>query len=271
MKNVYEECPVFENEHWLLRFVEKSDSEALLKVYGDKNALPFFNSDNCDGDNFYYHTKELMDKAMDFWLYSYREKWFVRWAIIDKASGKAIQTKSGKVTAGTVLVQNTKNGSSAQQFWMVRESKQVKVNFVKTYYIGNRGASGFALKVANNSNAAMTNICLGKNQKDYNLKFQLIYSGDGYYRIMNTKTKKFLTIAGNSTANGANVIQDTWKNQSGQRWLPKQNKDGSYTLVSKLGICLQIAAGTAKPGSGTNVNAGKNSNAATQHWTLNAA
>ena len=31
--------------------------------------------------NVYYHTKELMDKAIDFWLYSYREKWFVRWAI----------------------------------------------------------------------------------------------------------------------------------------------------------------------------------------------
>lgn len=92
MKNVYEECPNFENEHWLLRFVEKSDWEDLLKVYGDKNALPFFNSDNCDGDNFYYHTKELMDKAIDFWLYSYREKWFVRWAIIEKTTGKAIGT-----------------------------------------------------------------------------------------------------------------------------------------------------------------------------------
>ncbi len=51
MKNVYEECPRFENERWLLRFVKASDSEDLLKVYGDKNALPFFNSDNCDGDN----------------------------------------------------------------------------------------------------------------------------------------------------------------------------------------------------------------------------
>jgi RimJ/RimL family protein N-acetyltransferase len=92
MKSVYEECPKFENERWLLRLVEKTDAEDLLKVYSDKNALPFFNSDNCDGDNFYYHNKELMDKAMDFWLYSYREKWFVRWAIIDKASGKAIGT-----------------------------------------------------------------------------------------------------------------------------------------------------------------------------------
>ena len=87
---------------------------------------------------------------------------------------------------------------------------------------------------------------------------------------MNTMTKKFLTVKGNSSANGANVIQDTWKNSNGQRWLPKLNKDGSYTLVSKLGTCLQIAAGTTAPASGTNVNAGKNSNTASQHWTLKA-
>lgn len=92
MKNVYEECPTFESEKWLLRFVEKSDADDLLQVYSDKNALPFFNSDNCDGDNFYYHTKELMNKAIDFWLYSYKEKWFVRWAIIEKSTGKAIGT-----------------------------------------------------------------------------------------------------------------------------------------------------------------------------------
>lgn len=92
MSKIYESCPCFENEHWLLRLVKKSDSEDLLSVYGDKNALPFFNSDNCDGDNFYYNTKEKMDKAIDFWLYSYKEKWFVRWAIIDKSNGKAIGT-----------------------------------------------------------------------------------------------------------------------------------------------------------------------------------
>ena len=42
MKNVYEECPTFENEKYLLRFVEKSDADDLLQVYSDKNALPFF-------------------------------------------------------------------------------------------------------------------------------------------------------------------------------------------------------------------------------------
>ena len=92
MADVYVECPRFEDEKWLLRFVTKEDSEDLLKVYGDKNALPFFNSDNCDGDNFYYPTKERMDSAIDFWLYSYDEKWFVRWAIVDKSVSKAVGT-----------------------------------------------------------------------------------------------------------------------------------------------------------------------------------
>lgn len=72
--------------------MEKSDADDLLQVYSDKNALPFFNSDNCDGDNFYYHTKALKNKAIDFWLYSYKEEWFVRWAIVEKATGKAIGT-----------------------------------------------------------------------------------------------------------------------------------------------------------------------------------
>ena len=55
--NIYETCPTLESERFILRLVEECDCDDLLTVYGDKNALPFFNSDNCDGDNFYYPTK----------------------------------------------------------------------------------------------------------------------------------------------------------------------------------------------------------------------
>ena len=92
MQNVYDEVPLFEDERFLLRFVEKKDAESLLNVYGDKNSLPFFNSDNCHGDNFYYPTLERMEKAIDFWLESYKSKWFVRWAVIDKDVGNTIGT-----------------------------------------------------------------------------------------------------------------------------------------------------------------------------------
>ena len=49
MTDVYSKCPTFEDDRYLLRFVEEKDADDLLKVYTDKNALSFFNSDNCDG------------------------------------------------------------------------------------------------------------------------------------------------------------------------------------------------------------------------------
>ena len=73
MKSVYESCPVFENESFMLRFVKKEDATDLLEVYSDKNALPFFNSDNCDGDNFFYPNIEKMESAINFWLSSYKQ------------------------------------------------------------------------------------------------------------------------------------------------------------------------------------------------------
>ena len=92
MNPVYEEVPVFENNEYLLRFVTLDDAKDLLKVYSDKNALPFFNSDNCHGDNFYYSTIERMNEAINFWLDSYKLKYFVRWSIVEKKSNTVIGT-----------------------------------------------------------------------------------------------------------------------------------------------------------------------------------
>ena len=90
LKSVYEEVPVLENEKYLLRFVLKEDAVDLLKIYSDKKSLPFFNSDNCHGDNFYYPTIEQMNEDVKFWLDSYKSKWFVRWVIIEKDTNKII-------------------------------------------------------------------------------------------------------------------------------------------------------------------------------------
>ena len=90
--NIYEECPVLESGRFILRPVQNQDCDDLLKVYSDKNALPFFNSDNCDGDNFYYATGERMREALDFWKLSYENGWFVRLSIVDKEASAVIGT-----------------------------------------------------------------------------------------------------------------------------------------------------------------------------------
>ena len=93
--NVYEKCPMFENEKYRLRLVNETDTEDLLKVYSDLRAVPLFNGDNCKGDDFHYTTYERMEQAVDFWKQSYESGWFVRWSVVDQAKGKAVGTIEG--------------------------------------------------------------------------------------------------------------------------------------------------------------------------------
>lgn len=88
----YQKFPVFGNERFLLRKIEESDAKDLLQIYSDEKSVPFFNSDNCNGDNFHYSTIKRMKEAIDFWEYSYHNRHFVRWAILDKSNNSIIGT-----------------------------------------------------------------------------------------------------------------------------------------------------------------------------------
>ncbi|AQR94801.1 GNAT family N-acetyltransferase [Clostridium saccharoperbutylacetonicum] len=92
MNNVYKCCPEFESEKFRLRFISVGDCDDLLKVYSDNKAVALFNSDNCDGDDFYYTTHERMKQALDYWKFEYDRKGFVRWSIIDKINNNVIGT-----------------------------------------------------------------------------------------------------------------------------------------------------------------------------------
>ena len=82
IKDIYEKCPIYKNDLITLRQTTSEDAEELLKCYSDEKAVPFFNSDNCHGDDFHYMTIERMKQAIDFWDYSYKSRYFVRWTVI---------------------------------------------------------------------------------------------------------------------------------------------------------------------------------------------
>ena len=91
MNDVYEVCPVMESENYLLRLIEKEDAKDLFKVYSDKEAVPFFNSDNCNGD-FYMERLEYVEGAIKHWLLEYEGRGFVRWSIVDQKNKEVIGT-----------------------------------------------------------------------------------------------------------------------------------------------------------------------------------
>ena len=92
MRDIYEECPMYNTKLITLRQVNMSDAEELLKCYSDEKAVPFFNSDNCNGDNFHYTTIERMKQIIDFWDFSYKNKYFVRWTLILNDTNEKVGT-----------------------------------------------------------------------------------------------------------------------------------------------------------------------------------
>ncbi|MGN0778764.1 MAG: GNAT family N-acetyltransferase [Aristaeellaceae bacterium] len=90
MPDVYAHCPTLTSPTLTLRPVTMADAAALMSVYGDETRLPFFNSDNCHGDHFHYPTLARMQQAVQFWLDSYAQGYFVRWAMV--AAGGPIGT-----------------------------------------------------------------------------------------------------------------------------------------------------------------------------------
>lgn len=92
MINPYENCPVFETQKYRLRFVEVSDAPDLLRVYSDEMAVPYFNSDNCGGDDFYYTSLERTQRAIVYWHREYDRQGFIRWSVVDKSIFQVIGT-----------------------------------------------------------------------------------------------------------------------------------------------------------------------------------
>lgn len=92
MKDIYEECPIYKKKLITIRQTNMDDAQELIKCYSDEKAVPFFNSDNCDGDDFHYTTIERMKQAIEFWKFSYKNKYFVRWTVILNDTNEKIGT-----------------------------------------------------------------------------------------------------------------------------------------------------------------------------------
>ncbi len=89
----YAKCPEFDTEHFHLRQVREEDAEDLLCFYGDLSGWMFYGNDWSNGIFSSEHpTVEEMRNCIKSWLDVYKDKFYIRMSVIDKASGKPIGT-----------------------------------------------------------------------------------------------------------------------------------------------------------------------------------
>ncbi|MDO4804978.1 MAG: RICIN domain-containing protein, partial [Lachnospiraceae bacterium] len=175
-------------------------------------------------------------------------------AIHNAASGLSIAMSDVSPVKGTALSMAEPAGTGLQRFYLV-ETDPVANTYSGTYAVQASGNRDFVLGVRSSSKKDGANVNLRRYEKSNAQKYQLRYSGGGYYRMENANSGLVVTVKGNTKADGTNVIQSAWEAESGQRWKVIKNPDGTVSFMNALGTVLHLSGN--KTANDTNVVAKK--------------
>ncbi|MDO4804201.1 MAG: RICIN domain-containing protein, partial [Lachnospiraceae bacterium] len=186
-------------------------------------------------------------------------------AIINAATGYSIAMSDASAIKGTTLSMAETKSDGLQRFYLA-ETSEVDAVFDGIYAIKASANKTFALNIAESSKNDGENVNLYTYSNSNVKKYKVIYSGGGYYRIVNMNSGLALTVKGNVNTDGANVIQSYWSAQNGQRWRITENSNGTVTFTNALGTVLHLVSN--KTVNGTNIVAKKASTSSAQKWYL---
>ena len=186
-------------------------------------------------------------------------------AIINAVSGLSIAMSDESAVKGTTLSM-AKTASVGLQRFYIAETSAISAPYDGTKSVRASKDKNFGLNIASSSKDDNANVNLNTYSNTNAKKFKIMYSGGGYYRLVNVNSGLCLTVKGNTSADGANVIQSKWAAQSGQRWKITKNSDGTVTLTNALGTVLHLTGN--KTANGTNIVAKNASTSSAQKWYL---
>lgn len=208
------------------------------------------------------------------WDESDKQLWkFVRLSsstyMIRSKLGTVIDVDNGELTENRNVQLFTANGTAAQKWvlqsgWAAYDEGQIVEN--GTYYIKSVLGNNQVLDVDDASTKNGANVQIFSMNKTSAQRFEVLYVGDGYYRITAEHSDKVLEVANGSTASGANVQQNSWSGTDRQLWKFVPDGKGNYYIKSKLGNTLDVDDGKAQ--SRTNVQVFSMNGTAAQKWSL---
>ena len=162
-------------------------------------------------------------------------------AIINSVTGYSIAMSDSSAVKGTTLSMAETASTGLQRFYIV-EADEVKAPFDGTYAVKASANKRFALNIASSSKEDGANVNLYTYSNTNAGKFKIMYSGGGYYRLVNVNSGLCISVDGNTKKDGTNLIQSKWAAQSGQRWKITKNSDGTVTFTNALGTILHLVS-----------------------------
>ena len=198
------------------------------------------------------------------------QKWIIKEAgngyyyIISKCNGLYLDIPGANATNGVKINLYEGNYSDAQKFKLEKIEKLVGTKTIEDgkYRIKSAGNKNMVWDIDGLSRENGGNLQLWE-QSDLirkNQRFEIKYLGNGNYQIIAQHSKKVIEVAGST--NGSNVQQNDSNNKEEQKWIIKDNKDGTYSIISKANeLYIDVKNGQINNGSNIQVYEGNGSNA----------
>ena len=136
------------------------------------------------------------------------------WAIVNAVTGYSIATPTATADKGSAFIIAKTAASSLQRFYFV-ETSPVRPRYDGTYSLRAARNKDYSVDIIDGSTYYWVNAVLYKYSGTNSQKFTAIYSGGGYYRLVNKKSGLVLSVFLNSKNNGVIVCQNTWAGLSG--------------------------------------------------------
>lgn len=246
------------------KFVVKKNSDGTFKIYNAKSMMAVAVQQNSTvegkGVVIYQNTTREAQK------WKFERKADNSYAIVNAVTGFSISSPNTDATIGSQLIMKKTAASSLQRFYFV-SADPVPDDFGGKYVISCAKNSNYVIDIAAGSTAAGANAQLYKSNGTDAQKYELVYSGSGYYRLVNKKSGLVLTVKNNSATSGANVEQQAWQALSGQKWWVKYNEeDDTVTMRNGLGTYLHLTSNKVQ--NGTNICAKTQAATTAQRWNL---
>ena len=165
------------------------------------------------------------------------QKWQIKkskagnYNIISKRENRYLDAYQSKTTNGNNIQVYEQSGGNGQEFRLEKiQNKSEKTIEERAYKIAPQVNHNIVVE-ASGSNYDND----GKIQiwKDYNVKAQKIkleYE-NGYYKIALGHSKKYLTVKYRNIARGTEIVQYEWNGGDNQKWIVRDNGDGSVGIL----------------------------------------
>ena len=168
------------------------------------------------------------------------QKWYLKeqadgvYSILSKCSNLAIDLPDWNCYNGVKpQLWGENDTSTAQQFIFSKIEEGTKNVEEGTYEILSAINTNIAFDITDGSNENGAKIQLWENIHANQQKFILEYQSEGYYKIKNKQTGKYLSVQGIIPDWGSNVTQEDVKEDDTQLWQLKKRGDNVYSIVSK--------------------------------------